>query len=104
MFETVLQCQRQKHGELHEEVGAALHNVGLVHLRAERHTEALEAFEWAVRVRKGALGRDHPDVAVSIMELDQSFLQCARADIPFFVHSAGIFGESGHYTLAPASV
>lgn len=81
LFETVLQCQRQKHGELHEEVGAASHNVGVVLLRAERHTEALEAFERAVRVRKGALGRDHPDVAVSIVvTFFRASLQRAKAD------------------------
>lgn len=46
-------------------MAAAQHNVGIALLRSERLEEALEAFEAAVRMRKGALGRDHPEVAVS---------------------------------------
>jgi hypothetical protein len=34
-------------------------------LRLDDHYKSLQAFEEAVRVRKGALGRDHPLVAVS---------------------------------------
>ena len=65
LFEIVLQCQRRRHGHLHPDVASALHNVGIVHLRSQNHDEALKAFEEAARIRKGALGRDHPQVAVS---------------------------------------
>jgi Tetratricopeptide repeat len=65
LFEVILQCQRHVHGPLHEDVAAALHNIGITQLRAQNHTEALKAFEEAARVRKGSLGKDHPLVAVS---------------------------------------
>jgi tetratricopeptide (TPR) repeat protein len=65
LLEVVLDCQRQLHGTVHEDVAGALHNVGIANLRLEDHYKALQAFEEAVRVRKGALGRDHPLVAVS---------------------------------------
>lgn len=56
-------------GELHPDVGAAWHNVGIALLRSERHDKALEAFERAARVRKGSLGKDHPEVAVSLVKV-----------------------------------
>lgn len=68
LFEIILDCQKRRHGPLHEDVAAAQHNVGIVLLRSERLEEAFEAFEAAVRVRKGSLGRDHPEVAVSLVK------------------------------------
>ncbi|KAI2493777.1 hypothetical protein MHU86_20740 [Fragilaria crotonensis] len=76
----VLECQRRIRGELHEDVGAALHNVGLVHLRLNEHTQALDYFELAVRVRKGSLGRDHPEVAVSQVKVGISLLLLHQFD------------------------
>jgi len=64
LFEIVLQCQRRRHGHLHPDVAAALHNVGIAQLRAQNLEQALKAFEEAARIRKGSLGRDHPHVAV----------------------------------------
>jgi tetratricopeptide (TPR) repeat protein len=64
LFEMVLRCQRRRHGTLHPDVAAALHNVGIAQLREQNHLEALKAFEEAARVRKGSLGKDHPLVAV----------------------------------------
>eukprot|EP00542_Grammatophora_oceanica_P014665 CAMPEP_0194050194 /NCGR_PEP_ID=MMETSP0009_2-20130614/33830_1 /TAXON_ID=210454 /ORGANISM="Grammatophora oceanica, Strain CCMP 410" /LENGTH=1390 /DNA_ID=CAMNT_0038696681 /DNA_START=190 /DNA_END=4362 /DNA_ORIENTATION=+ len=69
LFKTIVECQRGLHGELHEDVGGAMHNVGLAYLRLEQHQEALAMFERASRVRKGALGRDHPEVAVSLVKV-----------------------------------
>ena len=64
LFDIVLQCQRHRHGPLHPDVAAALHNMGIAQLRAQNYSEALMAFEEAARVRKGSLGKDHPLVAV----------------------------------------
>jgi tetratricopeptide (TPR) repeat protein len=69
LLEMILDCQRAKNGPLHEDVGSALHNVGIAYMRMEHHYEAMQAFEEAVRVRKGALGRDHPQVAVSLVKV-----------------------------------
>jgi len=81
LFITVLDCQRKAHGELHEDVGAALHNVGLVHLRANEYGEALAYFERAVRVRKGSLGREHPEVAVSQVKVGITLLLMHSFDL-----------------------
>ena len=67
LFELVLDCQRLRHGTLHEDVASALYNVGIANLRMERTKKALQAFEESVRLRKGALGNDHPLVAVSFI-------------------------------------
>lgn len=64
LFDVVLECQRHRHGHLHPDVAAALHNLGITHLRAHNHSEALKVFEEAARVRKGSLGKDHALVAV----------------------------------------
>lgn len=81
LFSTVLDCQRKTHGELHEDVGAALHNVGLVHLRLNEHAQALDYFERAVRVRKGSLGREHPEVALSQVKVGISLLLMHNFDM-----------------------
>lgn len=65
LFGIVLQCQRSRHGQLHPDVAAALHNLGITLLRAQKHEEALNSFEEAARIRKGSMGQDHPMVAVS---------------------------------------
>jgi Tetratricopeptide repeat len=69
LFDVVLQCQRHLQGPLHPDVAAALHNVGIVQLRSQNHSEALKAFEEAARVRKGSLGKDHPLVAVRRLDV-----------------------------------
>lgn len=81
LFMTILECQRKARGELHADVGAALHNVGLVHLRLNKHAQALEYFERAVRVRKGSLGREHPEVAVSQVKVGISLLLMHEFDL-----------------------
>ena len=65
-FENILEILIEKYGEQHYRVGAAMHNIGIVHLRAGDLSDALEALELAVAVRKASLGKLHPKVAVSI--------------------------------------
>eukprot|EP00978_Attheya_sp_CCMP212_P004917 scaffold10757_cov57-Attheya_sp.AAC.2 len=80
IFTALLEFYRKRHGELHMNVGSAHHNVGVVYLRAGSHREALDAFQRAVRVRKGALGRDNPDVAVSLVKVGISHLLLSEFD------------------------
>ena len=74
LFLLILKVQRKINGELHEDVGAAIHNVGLAQLRMDRHKLAHDSFARAVRIRKGALGIDHPDVASSQVKVGISLL------------------------------
>lgn len=77
----MLDSQRRIHGELHEDVGAAMHNVGLAHLRSNDHEEAVGYFQRAARVRKGSLGREHPEVAVSLVKVGISLLLMRNFDM-----------------------
>lgn len=52
----------------------AFHNIGMVHLYAQKYSQALTAFQEAVSVRRSALGSDHPAVATSLMKIGMIFL------------------------------
>ena len=80
IFQEILARVKARHGELHHDVGAALHNAGLASLRMENLDQALLYLERAVRVRKGSLGRDHPDVAVSMVKVGVTLLLQQRFD------------------------
>ena len=64
-FEEIAALLISQHDESHHRVGAALHNIGIVHIRAGNYTDALDAIEEAVKIRKATLGRFHTKVAVS---------------------------------------
>jgi hypothetical protein len=91
---------------LHPDVASALHNVGIVQLRALNHAEALKAFEEAARIRKGALGRDHPQVAVSWPQAYLFSITASRAHMTLYQFStlSGFIGESWYHTAPPTSV
>eukprot|EP00934_Nitzschia_sp_Nitz4_P000029 Nitzschia sp. Nitz4//scaffold194_size40385//35385//39212//NITZ4_007534-RA/size40385-augustus-gene-0.11-mRNA-1//1//CDS//3329540346//29//frame0 len=89
LLEIVVDTQREKNGPVHEDVGAALYNIGIVQLRLEESYKALQAFEESVRVRKGALGRDHPHVAVSLVKVGITLMVLKR-----FEDSLWIFREA----------
>ena len=74
----MFQCQRKRHGPLHQDVAAALHNCGLAQLRTGDHHRALQSFETAVRIRKGTLGKEHPQVAASLVKCGITFLLLHR--------------------------
>ena len=78
LLELILDVQRFKNGPYHEDVGAALHNVGTVQLRLDDHFSAIHTLEEAVRVRKEALGKDHPQVAESLVKVGITLLLMTR--------------------------
>lgn len=78
LLEMVVECQKQKYGALHANVGSAVHNVGIAYLGGEVHYKAFQAFEEAVRIRKAALGRSHPVVAVSLVKFGISLMLLQR--------------------------
>ena len=79
-FDVILQCQLRRHGAMHEDVAAALHNVGITHLRAQNPSEALKAFQESARARKGTLGEHHRLVAVSLVKCGVALLLLHRFD------------------------
>jgi len=90
IFRTLLEHHRKKHGEFHPYVGSAMHNLGIVLLRAERYEDALAAFEDAVRVRKMmSTKRGSAEVAVSLVKVGISNLLLKR-----FEPALGSFTEA----------
>jgi len=67
LFNFLLSHYRNQYGQLNYNVGSTLHEIGIVYLRSKNHERALNYFEEAVRVRRG-LGRDRPDVALSLVK------------------------------------
>ena len=50
-------------------MGSALHNVAIANLRAGSLDDAMDAIEEAIKIRSRSLGRQHPRVADSLVEL-----------------------------------
>ena len=78
LLEMVVECQKQKNGNLHTDVGSAVHNVGIAYLGGEVYYKAFQAFEEAVRIRKASLGVNHPVVAVSLVKFGISLMLLQR--------------------------
>jgi tetratricopeptide (TPR) repeat protein len=57
-----------RYEETHERIGAALHNIAVANLRANKLSDAKDAIEEAFRIRKTALGEQHPKVGDSLVE------------------------------------
>ena len=68
-FESIPSDLLARHGEKNERVGAALHNVAIANLRAGSLEDAMDAIEEAIKIRSHSLGRTHPKVADSLVEL-----------------------------------
>ena len=88
-FESILGLLMSSLGESHRRVGTALHNVGIVNIRANHLDDAIDAIEEAVRIRKDVHGPDHPKVADSLVELGIALL--SQRD---FEDSLEIFNEA----------
>jgi len=65
-FEEILQTLLEEYGQGHKRVGTALHNLGIVHLRAGNYSEAIDTIEAAIKIRIEKLGKNHTKVAVSV--------------------------------------
>ena len=64
VFKDILATLLSKYGEEHPRIGASLHNLGIVHLRSGNLSDALDAMEEAIRIRKLTLKSRHPKVVV----------------------------------------
>jgi len=68
-FESLREGQVKRYGHMHPSVGAAIHNVAVVHLRLANHEKAEKMFAEAVAIRKETLGDDQLEVAASLSKL-----------------------------------
>jgi hypothetical protein len=67
-FEEILSSLVEEYGDNHCRVGSALHNLGIVYLRAGNLNDAKEAIKDAIKIRTAKLGYKHPKVAVSLRD------------------------------------
>jgi tetratricopeptide (TPR) repeat protein len=106
LFTTILSCQRQRHGNTHPDVASSLHNVGIAQLRQPNYKEALKAFDESARIRKSALGRDHPQVAVRTVPIKDhlSFPPQTLISTKIIYTFLGISCEGRDYSFADASI
>lgn len=89
-FQQVLQVYQAQHGTAHALVASAHHNLGTVHSKRaglladhtlqQRHCreQALSEFQAAARSARDGLGRNHPNVAVSLVRIGFLLLQAQQ--------------------------
>jgi CHAT domain-containing protein/tetratricopeptide (TPR) repeat protein len=69
---------RQKHGEEHAEIAAALNWLGAVYQDQGRHTEAEPPYKTSLAIYERALGPEHPDVATALNNLASLYMDEGR--------------------------
>ena len=79
-FESLRDAQVKRFGQMHPSVGAAIHNVAVVHLRMGNHEKAEKMFAEAVSIRKETLGSDQLEVAASLSKLGSTRVNLQKFD------------------------
>jgi Tetratricopeptide repeat len=79
-FESLREAQVKRFGHIHPSVGAAIHNVAVVHLRMGNHEKAEKLFAEAVAIRKETLGSDQLEVAASLSKLGSTRVALKKFD------------------------
>jgi tetratricopeptide (TPR) repeat protein len=79
-FESLREAQVKRFGQMHPSVGAAIHNVAVVHMRMNNHEEAEKLFAEAVAIRKETLGTDQLEVAASLSKLGSTRVALGKYD------------------------
>lgn len=79
-FESLKEAQVKRFGQVHPSVGAAIHNVAVVHLRMGNHEKAEKLFAEAVAIRKETLGSDQLEVAASLSKLGSTRVALKKFD------------------------
>ena len=76
-FEEILAFLVSEYGEKHRRVATALHNLGVVHLRAGNFDDAVDSIEEAIKIRKEMFGESDPRIAVSCFYMILDYLLAA---------------------------
>lgn len=79
-FESLREAQVKRFGNMHPSVGAAIHNVAVVHLRMGNHAKAEQLFSEAVTIRRETLGSDQLEVAASLSKLGSTRVALKKFD------------------------
>ncbi|CAB9529012.1 Kinesin light chain [Seminavis robusta] len=79
-FDSLREAQVQRFGHMHPSVGAAIHNVAVVHLRMGNNEKAEKLFAEAVAIRKETLSSDSLEVAASLSKLGSTRVALKKFD------------------------
>ena len=113
----VLDIYQTQHGPRHPLVASAYHNLGMVHAQradlllegtlqqAHVRQQALECFQRAARTARDSLGKNHPNVAVSLVKIGFLLLQARQFDPALVTFEEALrirtthFGSNPHHPL-----
>jgi len=108
-FQHVLRAYKQQYGNVHPLVASAYHNLGTVHAKRaqllmedtlhQRHCRAqsLQCFQSAARAARDSLGRDHPNVAVSLVRIGFLLLQARQYNNAVITFQEALRIRQAHY-------
>jgi hypothetical protein len=113
LFGKVLDFYLKQYGERHPLVASAYHNMGMVHaLRSDLLLEgtlqqthvrqqALECFQRAARTARDSLGKNHPNVAVSLVKIGFLLLQERQFNPALVTFEEALRIRTTHYVDNP---
>ena len=108
-FEQVLEAYREMYGESHPLVASTYHNLGMVHSKraallldgtfhqSHCRQQSLECFQAAARTGRDSLGRNHPNVAVSLVRIGFLLLQARQYQNAFVTFKEALRIRVEHY-------
>ena len=109
----VLDIYQTQHGPRHPLVASAYHNLGMVHAQRsdlllegtlqQTHVrqQALECFQRAARTARDSLGKNHPNVAVSLVKIGFLLLQARQFDPALVTFEEALRIRAIHYASNP---
>lgn len=113
LFGRVLDIYRKQYGECHPLVASAYHNLGMVHSQRaalllegtlqQTHVrlQSLECFQAAARTARDSLGRNHPNVAVSLVKMGFLLLQARQYNPALITFEEALRIRTVHYETIP---
>jgi tetratricopeptide (TPR) repeat protein len=109
LFARVLAIHQKRDGQVHPTVASSYHNLGTVHAKRAALTmedsmqqqhcraQALECFQAAARVARDSLGRNHPNVAVSLVRIGFLLLQSRQYQNAIITFKEALRIRLAHY-------
>lgn len=109
----VLDIYQKQHGARHPLVASAYHNLGMVHAQRadillegtlqQTHVrqQSLECFQRAARTARDSLGKNHPNVAVSLVKIGFLLLQARQFNPALITFEEALRIRTVHYASNP---
>ena len=78
IFTEILRGQKERHGKHSLQAAMAMHNLGVVYVKARQYKETSKLCEKASKIRREELGKDHLDVAVSLAQMGVALMELSK--------------------------